>query len=69
MNESTMFTAHCPVCKSSGVLAHKNKPGQYWCTNCKKMDILASELVLKPIDPDNRQPDPRNKPTVYGHPN
>lgn len=67
--ESTMFTAHCPVCKDTSVLPHKNRPGLYWCTHCKKMDILASELVLKPVDVNNRKPDPRTRPTVYGHPN
>lgn len=70
MNELTMFSAHCPHCASKSVQPKHNQPGVYWCPDCKQMDILASELKLEPrtftTDPHK---DPKNKPTVYGHPN
>jgi len=61
--EATMFTTHCPHCNSQSVQPKRNQPGVYYCQSCKCMDILASELKLKPI---TYIPDPKNRPTVYG---
>ena len=63
-----MFSARCPHCDSEAVQPKRNQPGVYYCQSCKTMDILASELRLKPkVVTEDPHRDPKNKPTVYGH--